>query len=166
MRKPLPTHAQVVIIGGGIIGCSVAYHLTKCGWKDVVLLERKVLTCGTTWAAAGLCAQLRATRALTMMALYGTELYAKLEEETGQHTGYKTLGSILVARTEARKQEYRRNAAMGRSFGIEMEEIDFDEAKRLFPLLYTDDLAAVFWCPTTERPTPSTPLRPWPRAPE
>ena len=147
MTKQLPSQAQVVIIGGGIIGCSVAYHLTKLGWKDVVLLERKALTCGTTWAAAGLCAQLRATRALSMMAVYGTQLYARLEEETEQATGYKTLGSILCARTEDRKHEYMRGQAMGRSFGIEMEQISFEEARRMFPLMTTDDLKAVFWCP-------------------
>ncbi|MFH1137255.1 MAG: FAD-dependent oxidoreductase [Pseudomonadota bacterium] len=147
MAKQLPTQARVVIVGGGIIGCSTAYHLTKLGWKDVILLERKVLTCGTTWAAAGLVAQLRATSALSKMAVYGTQLYARLEAETEQATGYRTLGSILCARTEDREHEYRRGLAMGKSFGIEMAEISFDEARRMFPLLRTDDLRAVFWCP-------------------
>ena len=147
MSKQLPGHAQVVIIGGGIAGCGVAYHLAKYGWTDVVLLERKALTCGTTWAAAGLCAQMRATKALTKLAVYGTELYAKLEEETGQSTGYKTLGSILCSQTPARTAEYDRLAAMGRSFGIEMGRISPSEAKDKFPLMVTDDLDAIFWCP-------------------
>jgi len=147
MAKDFPTQARVVVIGGGIVGCSVAYHLTKLGWKEVVLLERKVLTCGTTWAAAGLVGQLRATPALTRLAQYGTKLYAALEEETGQATGYTANGSILVARTKARKREYDRGRAMARSFGIEMEEISFQEAKKLWPLIHTDDLTATYYMP-------------------
>ena len=143
----IPSHAQVVIIGGGVVGCSVAYHLTKQGWTDVVLLERKALTCGTTWAAAGLCAQIRATRPLTKLAVYGTELYARLEEETEQATGYETLGTILCARTKARTQEYERLAAMGRSFGIEMHRIGPEETRKMFPIIETRDLAAIFFCP-------------------
>ena len=147
MQRPIPTHAQVVVIGGGVVGCSVAYHLTKQSWTDVVLLERRVLTCGTTWAAAGLCAQIRATRALTKLAVYGTELYARLEAETEQATGYETLGTILCAQTRARTQEYERLAAMGRSFGIEMHRISAEEACKMFPLLETSDLEAIFFCP-------------------
>ena len=147
MPKPIPTHAQVVVIGGGIVGCSVAYHLTKKGWTDVVLLERRVLTCGTTWAAAGLCAQIRATRPLTKLAVYGTELYARLESETDQATGYETLGTILCAQTRSRTQEYERLAAMGRSFGIEMHRISPEEARQMYPLLETGDLEAIFYCP-------------------
>ena len=114
MAKELPTQARVVVIGGGIVGASVAYHLTKLGMGDVVLLERKVLTSGTTWAAAGLVGQLRATEALTKLATYGTKLYAGLEEETGQATGYAANGSLMVARTEARVHEYNRSMAMAR----------------------------------------------------
>ena len=98
MADKFPSQAQVVIVGGGIVGCSVAYHLTKLGWTDVVLLERGTLTCGTTWHAAGLVGQVRATYNLTQLARYGTELYAKLEEETGQATGFKQNGSVAVAR--------------------------------------------------------------------
>ncbi len=108
MTKQLPEHAQVVIIGGGIVGCSVAYHLTKLNWKDVVLLERKALTSGTTWAAAGLVGQLWATSSLTKLAQYGTELYTRLEQETGQHTGFVKCGSLRVAQTKERKSEYDR----------------------------------------------------------
>ena len=147
MPKELPSHSQVVVVGGGIIGCSVAYHLTKEGWTDVSLLERKSLTSGTTWAAAGLCAQVRATRALTSMAVYGTELYGRLEEETEQATGYRTLGSILCAQTKDRRSEYERAAAMARSFRLEMHRISPKEAKDLFPFLHTDDLEAIYWCP-------------------
>ncbi len=92
MTKPLPTHARVVIVGGGIIGSSIAYHLTKLGWRDVVLLERKRLTSGTTWHAAGLVGQLRATANLTKLAQYTTNLYAGLEKETGQATGFMQRG--------------------------------------------------------------------------
>jgi len=147
MPEHLPKHAQVVVIGGGIIGCSVAYHLTKQGWNDVVLLERKQLTSGTTWAAAGLIAQMRATEALTKLAKYSIELYSKLEEETGQSTEFISSGSILLARTEERTHEYARGAAMARSFGIEMEQISFDEAKKMWPLMNTDGLTVAYYVP-------------------
>ena len=95
----LPNRARVVIVGGGIVGCSVAYHLTLRGWTDVVLLERKQLTCGTTWHAAGLVGQLRATYNMTRLAQYTTGLYAGLEQETGQATGFRQTGSIAIATT-------------------------------------------------------------------
>ena len=119
----VPAHARVVIIGGGVIGCSVAYHLTKLGWKDVVLLERKQLTSGTTWHAAGLIAQLRATANMTKLAKYSQELYGNLEAETGVATGFKRCGSITVALTEERREEIFRQAAMARAFGVDVEEI-------------------------------------------
>ena len=112
----IPKIAKAVIIGGGIIGCSIAYHLGKLGWKDIVLLERKQLTCGTTWHAAGLIAQLRATKNMTRLAKYSQELYQKLEDETGLSTGFKRNGSITVALTNERMEELKRSAAMGRSF--------------------------------------------------
>ncbi|GFE49157.1 FAD-dependent oxidoreductase [Roseobacter cerasinus] len=124
-----PSNARVVIIGGGVIGCSVAYHLTKLGWKDVVLLERKQLTSGTTWHAAGLIAQLRATKNTTKLAKYSQELYGSLEEETGVATGFKRCGSITVALTEERREEIYRQAAMARAFGVEVEEISPSEVK-------------------------------------
>jgi 4-methylaminobutanoate oxidase (formaldehyde-forming) len=119
----VPSHARVVIIGGGVIGCSVAYHLTKLGWKDVVLLERKQLTSGTTWHAAGLIAQLRATKNMTKLAKYSQELYGSLEKETGVATGFKRCGSITVALTAERREEIFRLAAMARAFGVDVEEI-------------------------------------------
>ncbi len=123
----VPSHARVVIIGGGVIGCSVAYHLTKLGWKDVVLLERKQLTSGTTWHAAGLIAQLRATANMTKLAKYSQELYGDLEAETGVATGFKRCGSITVALTEERREEIYRQAAMARAFGVDVEEISPQE---------------------------------------
>ena len=147
MHRKLPTHSQVVIIGGGIVGCSVAYHLTKLGWKDIVLLERRQLTSGTTWAAAGLIAQLRASREMTNLAKYGAELYARLEKETGQATGYKTTGALGVAQTEDRRREWLRGAAMASAFGIEMYEISQEEAREFVPLLNTDDLISIFYLP-------------------
>ena len=106
----VPKKTRVVIVGGGIIGCSVAYHLTKLGWKDVLLLERKQLTSGTTWHAAGLIAQLRATANMTKLAKYSQELYGNLEAETGVSTGFRRYGSITVALTEERKEEIYRQA--------------------------------------------------------
>jgi 4-methylaminobutanoate oxidase (formaldehyde-forming) len=125
----VPSHARVVIIGGGVIGCSVAYHLTKLGWKDVVLLERKQLTSGTTWHAAGLIAQLRASANMTKLAKYSQELYGSLEEETGVATGFKRCGSITVALTNERREEIFRQAAMARAFGVHVEEISPAEVK-------------------------------------
>ena len=131
----VPSHARVVIIGGGVIGCSVAYHLTKLGWKDVVLLERKQLTSGTTWHAAGLIAQLRATVNMTKLAKYSQELYGNLEEETGVATGFKRVGSITVALTEERREEIYRQAAMARAFGVDVEEISPQEVLAKYPHL-------------------------------
>jgi 4-methylaminobutanoate oxidase (formaldehyde-forming) len=128
----LPSKARVVIIGGGIVGCSVAYHLTKLGWKDVVLLERKQLTSGTTWHAAGLIAQLRATANMTKLAKYSQELYGNLEEETGVATGFKRVGSITAALTGERLEELHRSAAMARAFGVEVEEISPSEIKQRY----------------------------------
>ena len=143
----LPQHARAVIIGGGVVGCSVAYHLTKLGWTDVVLLERKQLTCGTTWHAAGLIAQLRATQNMTRLAKYSQELYFNLEEETGVATGIKRNGSITVALTDERMEELRRSAAMARAFGVEIDEISTDEISRLYPGLNVEDAIGGVWLP-------------------
>lgn len=134
----IPTTARVVIIGGGVIGCSVAYHLAKKGWKDIVLLERKQLTSGTTWHAAGLIAQLRATKNMTKLAKYSQELYGELESETGVSTGFKRCGSITVALTSERKEEIYRQAAMARAFGVEVEEISNNRVHELYPHLNLD----------------------------
>ncbi len=143
----LPSKARVVIIGGGVIGCSVAYHLTKLGWNDVVLLERKQLTSGTTWHAAGLIAQLRATQNMTKLAKYSQELYGTLEEETGVATGFKRCGSITVALTEDRKEEIYRQAAMARAFGVDAEEISPAEVKAKYEHLNIDGVVGGVYLP-------------------
>ncbi|PZQ94462.1 MAG: FAD-dependent oxidoreductase [Cereibacter sphaeroides] len=138
----VPRNASVVIVGGGVIGCSVAYHLTKLGWKDVVLLERKQLTSGTTWHAAGLIAQLRATRNMTRLAKYSQELYGDLEAETGIATGFRRCGSITVALTEERREEIFRQASMARAFGVEVDEISPAEVKAKYEHLNIDGVVA------------------------
>ncbi|MDP6969004.1 MAG: FAD-dependent oxidoreductase [Gammaproteobacteria bacterium] len=138
MSIALPKKAEVVIIGGGIAGCSIAYHLTKRGVKDVVVLERKQLTCGTTWHAAGLVSMLWPTPTLTKLAEYSHELYASLEAETGQATGYKRIGSLSMARTEERMEELRRTASMGAAFGVESEFISNARLQEIYPGINTD----------------------------
>lgn len=155
MTENFPTHAQIVVIGGGIAGCSVAYHLTKLGIKDVVLLEQGRLTCGTTWHAAGLVGQLRATRAMTRMSRYGIELYASLEAETGLATGWKQCGSVTVARTPERVVYLKRVVATARSFGVEAEFIGPAEARKLWPLMRTDDLSGAVWLPGDGKANPT-----------
>jgi glycine cleavage system T protein len=147
MDKQLPSHARIVIIGGGIVGCSTAYHLAKMGIKDVVLLERRSISSGTSWAAAGLLGQLWPTAALTKLAKYGADLYANLEKETGQPTGYKRHGSLRIARTAARKSEFMRALGMARTFGINMEEISKEEAQKLFPVMQVDDVIGAWYQP-------------------
>lgn len=143
----LPTQARVVIIGGGVIGCSVAYHLAKIGWTDIVLLERKQLTSGTTWHAAGLIAQLRATKNMTKLAKYSQELYGGLEAETGVSTGFKRCGSITVALTDERLEEINRQAAMARSFGVEAEPISPAEVAKRYEHLNIDGVTGGVYLP-------------------
>ena len=143
----VPSKARAVIIGGGVIGCSIAYHLGKLGWKDVVLLERKKLTCGTTWHAAGLIAQLRATQNMTRLAKYSQELYFGLEAETGVATGFKRNGSITVALTDERMEELRRSVAMARAFGVEIDEISPSDIAGRYPGLLTGDVIGGVWLP-------------------
>ena len=143
----LPSHARVVIIGGGIAGCSVAYHLAKLGWTDVVLLERKQLTSGTTWHAAGLIGQLRATANMTKLAKYSQELYGSLEAETGVATGFKRVGSITLALTDERMEELKRGASMARSFGVDIEIISVAEAAKRHPLLDIKDAVGAVYLP-------------------
>lgn len=147
MAKNFPAQAQVVIIGGGIVGCSVAYHLTKLGWKDVVLLERKTLACGTTWHAAGLVGQLRASHNLTRLAQYTCDLFGTLEQETGQATGFKQNGSLSLATNNGRFEELKRGASMARCFGLEVEIITPADARSMWPLLNTDDLVGAVFLP-------------------
>ena len=151
----LPTSARVIIIGGGVIGCSVAYHLSKLGWKDVVLLERKQLTSGTTWHAAGLIGQLRASSNMTKLAKYSADLYSKLEAETGVATGLRQVGSVSVALTEERKEELFRNAAMARAFGVPVDEISPAEVKERYPHINLDGVKAGVWLPTDGQGDPA-----------
>jgi 4-methylaminobutanoate oxidase (formaldehyde-forming) len=140
-----PKHARVVIVGGGVIGCSVAYHLTKLGWTDVVLLERKQLTSGTTWHAAGLIAQLRATKNMTKLAKYSQELYGTLEDETGVATGFRRNGSITMALSQERREEILRQASMARAFGVEVEEIGPDDVLARYPHVNVEDMTAAVY---------------------
>ncbi|WP_392338107.1 FAD-dependent oxidoreductase [Loktanella salsilacus] len=138
----LPSSARVVIIGGGISGCSVAYHLAKLGWTDIVLLERKKLTSGTTWHAAGLVGQLRASQNMTRLAKYSADLYSTLEAETGLATGLRQCGSITVALTAERQEELRRQAAMARVFGVEVNELSPSDILSLYPHLNMKDVVS------------------------
>ncbi len=143
----LPRRADVVIVGGGIIGCSIAYHLARLGITDVVLLERRQLTCGTTWHAAGLVPQLRATRTLTELATYTSGLLKTLEAETGQATGYRQNGSIAVALNADRIEEFKRNGAMGRAFGVEVEFLTPSDILARYPQLDGRGVVGGMWTP-------------------
>ena len=140
MRKKIPQSAKVVIIGGGVAGCSVAYHLSKFGWKDVVLLERDQLTSGTTWHAAGLIGQLGSSATITKLRNYSLNLYKQLEKETGLSTGLKQNGSLTVATTEGRLQELKRQVTTAQLFNVEANEVSIDQIKSLYPLINTEDV--------------------------
>lgn len=147
MTKQLPSHASVVIIGGGVVGCATAYHLTKLGVKDVVLLERRNLTCGTTWAAAGLVVTLRGTPEMVRMTRHGYELYRELQRETGQSTGFIQTGTINIATNEHRKHELERLASLAEGFGVVNQRIDMDELKERWPLINTEDVLSAYYMP-------------------
>src|SRR5512139_4156465 len=150
-----PSAARIVIIGGGIMGCSVAYHLSQLGEKDVVLLEQGRLTSGTTWHAAGLVGQLRAHESMTRLIRYSTDLYASLEAETGLATGWKKCGSLAVARTADRMTQLKRTAAVARAYGVACDVIGAAEAGNLFPLMRTDDLQGAVWLPGDGKANPA-----------
>ena len=144
----LPSHAQVVIIGGGVGGCSIAYHLTQMGWKDVVLLERHELTAGSTWHSAGLVGQLRSDANLTRMMYYSTDLYRRLKAETGQDTGWREVGGLRLASSPERLEELKRLAGMARSFGMPMEMLTPKEAWELFPMINLEGVVGAVYTPT------------------
>ena len=143
----LPKHAQVVIIGAGIAGCSTAYHLTELGWKDVVLIDRKTISGGTTWHAAGLLTQLRNTKTTIEIARYGLELMPTLEKKTNHPTGFKKTGSISIAKTKGRMDELNKIAALGRAFDIEVHSMSPGEASKMWPLMETKDLIGALYIP-------------------
>ncbi len=151
----VPKHARVVIVGGGIIGVSTAYHLAHAGWKDVVLLEQSELTAGTTWHAAGLMVTFGSTsETSTELRKYTKDLYSKLEAETGHSPGFQPIGFIEAASNKDRLEEYRRVSAFNRYCGIDVQEISPAEIKKLFPLAHVDDLEAGFYVPTDGKVDP------------
>src|SRR5215469_10236206 len=150
----IPDRAQVVIIGGGVIGTSVAYHLTTLGWTDVLLLEQGQLSCGTTWHAAGLVGQLRASEAGTRLVQYSTRLYEQLEAETGQATGFRRCGGVTVARTADRMATLRRTAATAQAYEIECELITAAQAAEFLPMMNIADLVGAVWLPGDGRADP------------
>jgi heterotetrameric sarcosine oxidase gamma subunit len=150
----LPNQASVVIVGGGIVGCSLAYHLTLRGCRDVVLLERKQLTCGTTWHAAGLVGQLRATYNLTRLAQYTTNLYASLEQETGQATGFRQTGSVAIATHQARFEELKRGASMAKCFGLDVQTLTPSEIASMWPGVTVSDVVGGVYLPKDGRTNP------------
>ncbi|HTX84578.1 MAG TPA: FAD-dependent oxidoreductase [Streptosporangiaceae bacterium] len=150
----MPARAQVVIIGGGVIGTSVAYHLAALGWTDVLLLEQGQLSCGTTWHAAGLVGQLRASEAGTRLVQYSTRLYERLEAETGQATGFRRCGGVTVARTADRMTALRRTAATAQAYDIDCELISAAEAAARYPILNAADLEGGIWLPGDGRANP------------
>ncbi|MDP9807225.1 4-methylaminobutanoate oxidase (formaldehyde-forming) [Rhizobium tibeticum] len=155
MTKELPKTAKAVVIGGGIIGCSTAYHLGKLGWTDTVLLERKKLTSGTTFHAAGLVGQLRTSANITQLLGYSVDLYKRLEVETGLGTGWKMNGGLRLACNEERWTEVKRQATTAQSFGLEMQLLTPQEAFDLWPLMTIDDLVGAAFLPTDGQASPS-----------
>ena len=151
----LPGRARVVIIGGGVIGASVAYHLALMGWTDVLLLEQGQLSCGTTWHAAGLVGQLRATENGTRLVQYSTELYGRLEEETGLSAGFRRCGGVTVARTHDRMVQLRRTAATAEAYQLDCELITPSQARDRYPIMAVDDIVGAIWLPGDGRANPT-----------
>jgi 4-methylaminobutanoate oxidase (formaldehyde-forming) len=151
----LPSRAQAVVVGGGVIGCSVAYHLTRLGLTDVLLLEQGRLSGGTTWHAAGLVGPLRATEAGTRLVQYSAELYAALEAETGFATGYRNVGGVIVARTGDRMTQLRRTAANAVAYDLDCEVITPERAQELWPPMHVDDLLGALWLPGDGKVNPA-----------
>ncbi|SOE16471.1 4-methylaminobutanoate oxidase (formaldehyde-forming) [Hoeflea halophila] len=151
----LPDRAQIVVIGGGIIGCSTAYHLARDHKADVILLEQGKLTSGSTWHAAGLVGQLRSSASITKVLKYSVDLYKRLDQETGLETGWKMSGCLRIATNQDRWIEYRRLATTAQSFGMDMELLSPQEAKAKFPLMQVDDLVGASWLPSDGQASPS-----------
>src|SRR3954451_8663274 len=155
MTAPLPGHAEIVVIGGGIIGCSTAYHLARDHGADVVVLEQNQLTSGSTWHAAGLVGQLRSSASITQLLKYSVELYGRLEAETGLATGWKMTGCLRLAGNADRWTEFKRLATTARSFGMDRQLLSPAEVKAMWPLMETGDLVGASWLPTDGQASPS-----------
>lgn len=156
MSDPVfPSRAQVVVVGGGVVGCSVAYHLTKLGWTDVLLLEQGHLSGGTTWHAAGLVGPLRASEGGTRLVQYSAELYASLKAETGLATGYRNVGGVIVARTEDRMVQLRRTAANATAYDLDCELISPGRAQELWPPMQVEDVLGAIWLPGDGKVNPT-----------
>jgi len=155
MYQMLPRSTKVVIVGGGVIGCSVAYHLTKFGWKDVVLLERDKLTSGTTWHAAGLVSQLGPTSTVTKIRKYTLDLYKKLEKEIDHSAGLRLNGALSIAQTDSRWQELKRQATTAQLYDIDIEILDKGIIKKNYPMMYTEDLKGGVFMPGDGAADPS-----------
>jgi len=155
MTEDLPARSRVVIIGGGVIGASVAYHLAQLGWTDTLLLEQGQLSCGTTWHAAGLVGQLRASESGTRLVQYSTQLYERLEAETGLSAGFRRCGGVTVARTQDRLTQLKRTAATAEAYQLDCELITPAQAAERYPILRSDDLAGAIWLPGDGRANPT-----------
>jgi glycine/D-amino acid oxidase-like deaminating enzyme len=153
-NQAMPNQTRVVIVGGGIIGSSVAYHLTKLGWTDVVLLEQGKLGGGTTWHAAGLVGQLRTSNSMTKINKYSVELYPTLKAETGIDVGWQTVGSLIVATSEDRMIQLQRTMAMAELFGVKAEMIGPNQALEKWPLMRVDDVIGAAWLPDDGKSLP------------
>ena len=138
--KKLPTSCKVVVIGGGVIGCSVAYHLAKFGWKDTILLERDQLTSGTTWHAAGLVSQLGPSAAITKIRKYSLDLYKELEKEVDHSAGLRLNGALSIAQNKERWQELQRQATTAQLYDVDVRILDKEQIKKDYPIINTDEL--------------------------
>ena len=148
MTASVPSHADIVVIGGGIIGCSTAYHLARDHRANVVVLEQNQLTSGSTWHAAGLVGQLRSSASITQLLKYSVDLYSRLEAETGLATGWKMTGCLRLACNDDRWTEFKRLATTARSFGMDMQLITPAEVTKMWPLMDVSDLVGASWLPT------------------
>ena len=140
MDKKLPTNTKVVVIGGGVVGCSVAYHLAKFGWKDTILLERDQLTSGTTWHAAGLVSQLGPSAAITKIRKYSLDLYKELEKKVDHSAGLRLNGALSIAETKGRWEELQRQATTAQLYDVDVRILDKDQIKKDYPIVNTDDV--------------------------
>ena len=155
MEKKLPTSTKVVVIGGGVVGCSVAYHLAKFGWKDTILLERDQLTSGTTWHAAGLVSQLGPSAAITKIRKYSLDLYKELEKEVDHSAGLRLNGALSIAQNKERWQELQRQATTAQLYDVDVRMLDKDQIKKNYPIINTDEILGGIFMPGDGAADPS-----------